>query len=98
MSYQYKLQIPIPEELNKQLRDKVKELGFSSVSEATRFLLVNFVNGNLSVGFFGKQSSNGENWGDIEEILREALQEQKEGRTQRLDSSRPIHQQIMEGK
>ena len=54
MSYQYKLQIPIPEDLNKQLKEKVKELGFSSISEATRFLLINLVNGNLSIGFSGK--------------------------------------------
>ena len=33
----------------------------------------------------------------MEALVNEAIQEQKEGKTQRLDFSRPIHEQIIEG-
>ena len=99
MTYQYKLQIPISRELNKKLKEKTSELGFSSVSEITRFLLTNLVNGNLSIGFIGNQMNNNykEDWGDIEETLRKALLEEQEGRILELDFSKPIHEQIVEG-
>ena len=75
MSYQYKLQVPISQELNKKLKEKTQELGFSSVSEITRFLLTNLVNGNLSIGFVNGNSGSiyQEDWGDIEATLREAF-------------------------
>ena len=96
MNYQYKLQVPISQELSKKLKIKTEELGFSSVSEVTRFLLTNLVNGNLSIAFTNGHPE--EDWGDVEGILREALKEQKTGKTQKIDFSRPIHEQIMEGK
>jgi|GEM_PF-1365429 len=99
MSYQYKLQVPISQELNKKLKKKTQELGFSSVSEITRFLLTNLVNGNLSIGFVNGNSGSiyQEDWGDIEATLREALQEQKKGKTLELDFAKPLHEQIVEG-
>jgi small nuclear ribonucleoprotein (snRNP)-like protein len=93
MSYQYKLQIPIPEDLNKQLKEKVKELGFSSISEATRFLLINLVNGNLSIGFSGKALHRND---DLENLVLESVKEQKDGKTKKLDFTKPLHNQIIE--
>jgi len=93
MSYQYKLQIPIPQDLNKQLKEKVKELGFSSISEATRFLLINLVNGNLSIGFSGKALERDD---DLENLVLEAVKEQKDGKTKKLDFTKPLHKQITE--
>ena len=71
---------------------KIKELGFSSVSEITRFLLTNLVNGNLSIGFSNQPSQNIE----IEKMIIEGLKEYEEGKTQKLDFSRPLHEQILE--
>ena len=88
MSYQYKLQIPISEDLNKQLKEKVKELGFSSISEATRFLLINLVNGNLSIGFSGKALRRND---DLENLILESVKEQKDGKTKKLDFTKPLH-------
>ncbi len=46
-----KIQVPITQKLKKGLKDKAEKLGFSSVNEAVRLLLQNFVNGNITIQF-----------------------------------------------
>ena len=93
MNYQHKLQIPISQELSKKLKERAEEFGFSSVTEAVRFFLKNFVNGKLSISFVNKE----EETENIDLLVREAIQEYKEDKTQKLDFSRSIHEQIMKG-
>lgn len=98
MSYQFKLQVPISEELNEKLKKKSKQIGFSSVNEVARLLLTNFANGNLSLSFVESKpsSSNYENIDELEKIVLEGLREYKSGKTKRLDLSKSISKQLLE--
>ncbi len=64
-----------------KLKEKIKKLGFFSL-----------VNRNLSIGFLNQPSQNIE----IDKMIIEGLKEYEEGKTQKLDFSRPLHEQILE--
>lgn len=61
MVYQFKLQVPVSRELNKRLKKRAKEVGFSSVSDVARLLLTQFAQGDLVVSFMNSAlvSKNG---------------------------------------
>ena len=91
MGYQFKLQVPISKELNEQLKEKIKDAGFSSINEVVRFLLTNFANGKLGIAFTNQQQEM-----NYEELLLEGLNEYRRGETIPLDPSKNINEQLME--
>lgn len=58
MVYQFKLQVPVSRELNKRLKKRAKEVGFSSVSDVARLLLTQFAQGDLVVSFMNSSLVN----------------------------------------
>ncbi len=96
MTYQLKLQVPISEELNNKLKKKAKEVGFSSVNEIVRLLLTNFVNNNLVISFVSKLSGENSNKENLKQIIAEGLVEYKEGKTKKLNFSKPLYSQLVE--
>ncbi len=96
MAYQFKLQVPISEELNKKLKKKAKEVGFSSVNEVARLLLTNFADGNLGISFVEPGRKVEYASPELEEIIAQGMKEYREGKTIRLDPSRSFHEQLME--
>ena len=93
MAYQFKLQIPISEELNEKLKQKSKQIGFSSVNQVARLLLNSFVNGDLNFSF---TSSNKNFDSDLEKIIAAGIEEYNNGKTKELDLSKSIHEQLQE--
>ena len=100
MAYQFKLQVPISEDLNQQLKTKDKEIGFSSVNEIARLLLTNFANGNIFLSFMSNSTPSyalsPEEQKDLESIVAEGIKEYKEGKTKKLDFSKPLTEQLIE--
>ena len=100
MAYQFKLQVPISEDLNQQLKTKAKEIGFSSVNEIARLLLTNFANGNIFLSFMSNSTTSyalsPEEQKDLESIVAEGIKEYKEGKTKKLDFSKPLTEQLIE--
>jgi hypothetical protein len=97
MAYQFKLQVPISEELNKKLKNKANEVGFSSVNEIARLLLTNFANGNLSLSFTEKPPREELNINkELEAVIKKGISDYKKGKTKKLDFSKSIHEQLME--
>lgn len=97
MAYQFKLQVPISQELNTKLKKKSKEIGFSSVNDVVRLLLTNFANGNLSLSFVESKSSPVELADeDLEKIIALGLSEYNRGKTKKIKFSSSIHEQLME--
>jgi hypothetical protein len=97
MAYQFKLQVPISEELNKKLKNKANEVGFSSVNEIARLLLTNFANGNLSLSFTEKPPKEELTISkELEAVIKKGISDYKNGKTKKLDFSKSIHEQLME--
>jgi hypothetical protein len=97
MAYQFKLQVPISEELNKKLKNKAYEVGFSSVNEIARLLLTNFANGNLSLSFTEKRPKEELTISkELEAVIKKGISDYKKGKTKKLDFSKSIHEQLME--
>jgi hypothetical protein len=97
MAYQFKLQVPISEELNKKLKNKANEVGFSSVNEIARLLLTNFANGNLSLSFTEKRPKEELTINkELEAVIKKGISDYKKGKTKKLDFSKSIHEQLME--
>ncbi|MBU6197850.1 MAG: hypothetical protein KGO93_09835 [Cyanobacteria bacterium REEB446] len=97
MAYQFKLQVPISEELNKKLKNKANEVGFSSVNEIARLLLTNFANGNLSLSFTEKPPKEELTISkELEAVIKKGISDYKKGKTKKLDFSKSIHEQLME--
>jgi hypothetical protein len=97
MAYQFKLQVPISEELNQKLKNKAHEVGFSSVNEIARLLLTNFANGNLSLSFTEKPPKEELTISkELEAVIKKGISDYKKGKTKKLDFSKSIHEQLME--
>ena len=97
MAYQFKLQVPISEELNQKLKNKADEVGFSSVNEIARLLLTNFANGNLSLSFTEKPPKEELTISkELEAVIKKGISDYKKGKTKKLDFSKSIHEQLME--
>jgi hypothetical protein len=97
MAYQFKLQVPISEELNKKLKNKANEVGFSSVNEIARLLLTNFANGNLSLSFTEKPPKEELTISkELEAVIKKGISDYKKGKTKKLDFSKSIHEQLIE--
>ncbi|MEB3314863.1 MAG: hypothetical protein VKK32_01440 [Candidatus Melainabacteria bacterium] len=97
MAYQFKLQVPISEELNQKLKNKANEVGFSSVNEIARLLLTNFANGNLSLSFTEKPPKEELTISkELEAVIKKGISDYKKGKTKKLDFSKSIHEQLME--
>ena len=97
MAYQFKLQVPISEELNKKLKKKVKQVGFSSVNEVARLLLSNFASGKLAISFsFAEPEEKVEIASkELEAIIAQSIAEHKAGKLKSLDFSKPLHEQLV---
>lgn len=95
MTYQLKLQVPISETLNNKLKKKAEEIGFSSVNEVVRILLTNFINGNLVLSFTTKSTES--NTEELKDIIARGLIEYKQGKTKKIDFSKSVHKQLLEG-
>lgn len=91
MAYQFKLQVPISEELNEKLKEKSKQVGFSSVNQVARLLLTSFVNGDLNLSF-----TNNDKDSDLEKIIAAGIAEYENAKTKTLDLSKSIHEQLQE--
>lgn len=89
-----KLQIPISEELNQQLKEKAREIGLSS-TDIARLLLTNFANGKLSISFIEANKENSADE-DLEYIIAKTIAEYKQGKTRKINCSKSIHKQLME--
>lgn len=97
MAYQFKLQVPISEELNQKLKNKANEVGFTSVNEIARLLLTNFANGNLSLSFTEKAPKEELTISkELEAVIKKGISDYKKGKTKRIDFSKSIHEQLME--
>jgi hypothetical protein len=96
MAYQFKLQVPISEELNDQLKKKSQQIGFSSVNEVARLLLTNFVNGNLSLSFVESKPVENIPNEELEKIIAKGIAEYNKGKTKKLNLSKSVHQQLLE--
>lgn len=96
MAYQFKLQVPISEELNKKLKAKSKQVGFSSVNEVARLLLTNFANGTLSLSFVESPPQAELADKELEKIITLGMKEYKQGKTKKLNLSKSVHDQLME--
>lgn len=93
--YQFKLQIPISFELKEKLKQKAKQIGFSSVNEVARLLLTNFAKGSLNISFIfnPKEEISDE---ELKNVVTEGISEYKKGKTKKLNFSKNIHDQLME--
>jgi hypothetical protein len=96
MAYQFKLQVPISEELNDRLKKKSKQIGFSSVNEVARLLLTNFVNGNLSLSFVESKPAENIPNEELEKIIAKGISEYNKSKTKKLNLSKSVHQQLLE--
>ncbi|MCE2928340.1 MAG: hypothetical protein LW817_01765 [Candidatus Caenarcaniphilales bacterium] len=93
MAYQFKLQIPIAQDLNNKLKKKASELGFGSITDIARLLLTNFANGNLVISFNNPEPQ--EKLSNLDLLLAESILEQKSGKTKKINLSKNIHDQLM---
>lgn len=96
MAYQFKLQVPISEELNKKVKKKAEQIGFSSVNDVVRLLLTNFANGNLSLSFIETKSKNEIASKRLEEVIIKGIEEYNRGKTKKINLSKSIHEQLLE--
>jgi hypothetical protein len=93
MAYQFKLQVPISEELNEKLKEKSQQVGFSSVNQVARLLLTSFVNGDLNLSFTNSDKNTNS---DLEKIIAAGIAEYENTKTKTLDLSKSIHEQLQE--
>ncbi len=94
--YQFKLQIPISRKLNTQLKEKAEEMGLSSVTDIARMLLTNFASGKLTFAFIPEAKEPEIASAALEAIIAKGLEEYKQGKTKKLDLSKPMHEQLCE--
>lgn len=74
-----RIQIPISSKKKELLELKVEKLGFDSVTDAVRFLINNFLQGNINVSLNSNISSFSLSREQEQEIL-ESLKDKKHGR------------------
>lgn len=93
MAYQFKLQVPISESLNKKLKERAEEIGFSSVNEIARLLLTNFANKKLNISFIEPSTETASP--ELEKIIEAGLKEYKARKTKKLNPKKSFHEQLM---
>ncbi len=94
--YQFKLQIPISRKLNAKLKDMAEDMGLSSVTDIARMLLTGFAAGKINLAFIPETREPEIASAALEQIIAKGLEEYKQGKTKKLDFSKPLHEQLCE--
>ncbi len=98
-----KLQIPLTKKFKRDFDKKCEAMGFYSSNDVVRFLMQNFISGQIGVvtnsyhvNNFVDQEYVEQLTGEAEESFGRALEDVKHGRTYKLDMNKPNARKSLE--